>query len=343
MSERICEYGCGRLARYPPRKGMLKWCCEEDYRKCPAVRKSYGSPGEKNPMFEKNQTQETKDLISKVLTGRKAPRNYKPVELRTNEFKCDFGCGSVANYRLANGKNCCTEHQSSCPSVRSRIGSGVKGKMVGENHPFYDKTHTDVVKGKLSEFHEGNRHAAYTLESFLKKFPFFTKYEEIREVRGKKLQGRCKECGKWFTPKDNSVLATRALAIKLKNTLDAFGNAYLFCSDECKQKSDVYYKKKDPHHLKEFAKYHRMVLKYTFQSIQNDFDKIGNSKIKKINDDFELDHKYSVAAGFKNNIDPEIIGHWTNLEYIIFRENRSKHQKCSITIEELQKHFNQTK
>ena len=30
-----CEYGCGREAKYSPRKGMKKWCCEENYQNCP--------------------------------------------------------------------------------------------------------------------------------------------------------------------------------------------------------------------------------------------------------------------------------------------------------------------
>ena len=32
----LCQYGCGREAKYPPMKGMTKWCCESHYNKCPA-------------------------------------------------------------------------------------------------------------------------------------------------------------------------------------------------------------------------------------------------------------------------------------------------------------------
>ena len=32
----ICQYGCGREAKYPPKKGMTKWCRENHYNKCPA-------------------------------------------------------------------------------------------------------------------------------------------------------------------------------------------------------------------------------------------------------------------------------------------------------------------
>jgi len=31
-----CDYGCGKEAKYSPRKGMTKWCCEKHYNKCSA-------------------------------------------------------------------------------------------------------------------------------------------------------------------------------------------------------------------------------------------------------------------------------------------------------------------
>ncbi len=34
-----CEYGCGNEAKFPPRKGMKKWCCENTYKKCPKISK----------------------------------------------------------------------------------------------------------------------------------------------------------------------------------------------------------------------------------------------------------------------------------------------------------------
>lgn len=34
----LCEYGCGQEAKYPPRKGMTKWCCSEYYVQCPSMK-----------------------------------------------------------------------------------------------------------------------------------------------------------------------------------------------------------------------------------------------------------------------------------------------------------------
>ena len=50
---------------------------------------------------------------------------------------------------------------------------------------------------------------------------------------------------------------------------------------------------------------------------------------------YSLDHKFSVRAGFDNNISTDIISHWKNLEVMTFSKNAKKHKKCSITIEKL--------
>ena len=62
------------------------------------------------------------------------------------------------------------------------------------------------------------------------------------------------------------------------------------------------------------------------------YEKRGNYKQV---DSYNLDHKYSVMEGFRNNIEPKIIGHIANLEMLPYKENISKSDKCSITLEEL--------
>lgn len=51
--------------------------------------------------------------------------------------------------------------------------------------------------------------------------------------------------------------------------------------------------------------------------------------------EYELDHKFSKYQGFINNVPPEVIGHYTNLQLIPRHSNRKKYNKCSITLEEL--------
>ena len=51
--------------------------------------------------------------------------------------------------------------------------------------------------------------------------------------------------------------------------------------------------------------------------------------------EYQLDHKFSIIAGFINNIPPYIIGNINNLEMLSTHDNTSKQGKCSITKEEL--------
>jgi len=76
-----CEYGCGREAKFSPRKGLRKWCCESACSRCPAVRKLYGSPGSKNPRYGKEVSVETREKISR---GNKGKTKGRP---KSEEFK----------------------------------------------------------------------------------------------------------------------------------------------------------------------------------------------------------------------------------------------------------------
>lgn len=49
------------------------------------------------------------------------------------------------------------------------------------------------------------------------------------------------------------------------------------------------------------------------------------------------DHMYSVKEGFNNSVDPYIISHPANCQLMLHSDNESKHNKCSITLEELKK------
>lgn len=54
---------------------------------------------------------------------------------------------------------------------------------------------------------------------------------------------------------------------------------------------------------------------------------------------YSLDHKYSVRAGFDNNVPPKVIGHISNLHFIPVKENSSKGAECLITKEMLYELF----
>lgn len=79
--------------------------------------------------------------------------------------------------------------------------------------------------------------------------------------------------------------------------------------------------------LNGFQKYKREVWRITnSQDLKSlpDFDKRGFTG-------FHLDHKYSISHGYKNKIDPFVIGDISNLRMIPYKENMAKGSKSLIS------------
>lgn len=47
------------------------------------------------------------------------------------------------------------------------------------------------------------------------------------------------------------------------------------------------------------------------------------------------DHRVSIKYGLDNNIDPAILGHLANCEFLLYTDNIKKSSRCSITYEQL--------
>jgi hypothetical protein len=79
--------------------------------------------------------------------------------------------------------------------------------------------------------------------------------------------------------------------------------------------------------------YYDAVTRLTKKSWAEHFDKINPNRLNR--SEWDLDHNYSIQAGFRNDIPPYIIGHWTNLRMMIPAENYSKGMKCQKTKKQL--------
>jgi hypothetical protein len=63
---------------------------------------------------------------------------------------------------------------------------------------------------------------------------------------------------------------------------------------------------------------HKITKRQNIKSLEH-YDKRGKSK--KGTDNYQLDHIIPISEGFRNNIDPNIIGDITNLRFIPWKEN----------------------
>jgi transposase-like protein len=87
--------------------------------------------------------------------------------------------------------------------------------------------------------------------------------------------------------------------------------------------------------LTEFKKYWNQVINETKKQPIRDLDNYDKRGFTGIDGAYHLDHRFSIFEGFKQSIEPEIIGNISNLEFIPWEDNLSKGSNCSITLEEL--------
>jgi hypothetical protein len=89
-----------------------------------------------------------------------------------------------------------------------------------------------------------------------------------------------------------------------------------------------------PKHLRSLRQlYYDKVVYFTKVSWREHFDKINPTRLNR--SEIDLDHNYSIQQGFRDNIPPYIIGHWTNLRMLDKQKNYSKGMRCDKTKDEL--------
>lgn len=86
--------------------------------------------------------------------------------------------------------------------------------------------------------------------------------------------------------------------------------------------------------------YYYDVCNYTKENWLNNYEKINPNKLKRSRFDYHLDHIYSRYDGFVNKIDPKIIGHWTNLQLIWWKDNLLKANTSQKSVEQLLEDYN---
>ena len=93
-----------------------------------------------------------------------------------------------------------------------------------------------------------------------------------------------------------------------------------------------------PKHLRSLRRlYYDAVWQATEDNWKSHFNKINPCRLNRSKN--ALDHIYSIQQGFRDNIPPYIIGHWTNLRVISLSENSQKGMRCDKTQEQLFKDF----
>jgi len=289
----ICDYGCGREAKYQFKNG--KWCCEKTQNKCPNIRKknSKNSMGithtekTKKKMGElhkrENLSEETLEKMSRSKKGkicseetRKKMSNSQKGKNLSEEHKKKIGKANEGKIRSKDHKEKISKSNKGrriSEKTRTKLSESHKGKNFSERHK---KKLSEINKGKklsketkeklsninkgrkvsketrkkISKYNKGKTKNKITIKQIKKRYPFFSKIEEMRynpdKPGEKEIQVHCKnhncpnskEMNGWFTP-TYIQLYERIICLERDNGNDA---GYLYCSQECKQICPLYKK-----------------------------------------------------------------------------------------------------
>ena len=180
---------------------------------------------------------------------------------------CEYGCGQKAKYKLKNGKWCCSESFNSCPVNRKKNSTKMKELHKDPNSKFnlpeckekqintMKKLHKDLnsIYNSFEYKSKKSKSQKLTIEKIKKKYPFFSKIEEMRYDPDKpeEIQFHCKnhECKNskekdgWFTPPTIKQFTDR------KDLLENEGidGSCFYCSQHCKDTCFLYNLRGDPY------------------------------------------------------------------------------------------------
>lgn len=131
--DHLCKYGCGQIAHYHKPKLTPSqqeiWCCEDDYRKCPEIKKN-----------RKVYKTATFDNNSKNL--------------------CRHDCGEIAKFRTENGWQCSIS-SNSCVAVKVK-----KITSCQESYGVDNPSQSQVIKQKKIKTCRDNFGTDYPTQSF---------------------------------------------------------------------------------------------------------------------------------------------------------------------------------
>jgi len=205
----ICEYGCGQEAKYQLKN--RRWCCSENHKQCPSKRREQS-------IRSKEEWEDSNSGFNSVSRGKKISN-----KIRKAWEDLDSGFNST--------------------SWKEKQSEAQKGRIP------WNKGKTEVYSKKtLKRKSEGRkRKGKLTIEKIKKKYPFFSKIEEMRynpnKPSEKEIQVHCKnhlcenskEKGGWFIPSLNQIQNRKNMLVN-----EGIDRSNFYCSEECKNICPLY-------------------------------------------------------------------------------------------------------
>lgn len=268
---------------------------------------------------------------------------------------CDYGCGKQAVHKFKNGKFCCSKSLNKCLAMRKKNSIGGTGK---NKHRFYELVPNENILchygcGKIARYMAGQGNLKpccskyYSQCSFVRRKNTKSNTGKI-QPKGKesKLFGRKRPDQSKFMVLNNPMYdevvidkhKSTIASVEYKNNMSSIvkerwaNKEYREQYRKSMEEKGLWTKHTD---LDKLEDYRALVKRYTSRSIYEHYYEI-NSDNKNIGiTDYHVDHIYSIVDGFRNGVDPKIIGSHINLQILSARENIKKYSNSWILKEDL--------
>jgi len=154
----LCDYGCGRLAKYYF-EASKKFCCCSHYKKCIIHREKFreNTTGSKNPMYNKQHTEESRKKISHKMSGENNPMyNKYHTEDSKEKMRKNHSINSGRKKRITNIDLFGEERSKEISQNISKSNQGrtltdyqkekIKIRVQGKGNPMFGKQHKEISK-----------------------------------------------------------------------------------------------------------------------------------------------------------------------------------------------------
>ena len=272
-TDKLCEYGCGQVAKFRFKSGKL--CCSYNHSKCPQIIQKYKIAKKGKKFSDEHKMKLSKAGKCKIISNEQRSKISKKMK---ENWKDETSIFNTTEYRkkLSDG----ISGKIVSDKTKLKMSKSFKGRIVslktknkirkwhlknkvnfskdarqkmshkGQNHGMFGKKHTEEAKNKIAAANIGKLYL--TIEKIKKLYPTFSKIEEIRynpndstirQVHCKNHKcPNSKEKGGWFDV--NLVqLESRIWALEKPNGNDG---SYFYCCEECKNECPLFNLQSDP-------------------------------------------------------------------------------------------------
>lgn len=221
---------------------------------------------------------------------------------------------------------------------RSCQTSGNKNPKYGDNRTWYQvmgRERSEEMKNRYRDKFIGIKNPSKSIDVKNKKNQIVINFENISEFVSKSgytlndISGDNKYA-------DLSLRCDKGHDFTMKYLNFKIGHRCVYCYHE-----SMRIPLDDIQNFKKYSKFVRYRSRSTFLKNRILIDPSG-LKLKDSNK-YHIDHIYSVADGFRNNVDPKIISSMVNLRVVTSNDNLKKGGKSDIKLEDLLEKYNSIK